>query len=537
MSASFRILIICLLLCGSTARADDAVDAAQQRIRITLATEPPNLNSLVSTDNVSGFVLLHVMEGLLRYNERNELAPGVAERWQLREHGATFWLRGDARWSDGKPVTAHDFVFAWRRALLPATASQYAQILFPVKNAERINRGELPATALGVRALDDRRLEVEFERPCPYFLGLTAFVTYLPIREDFYSARGERYAADATDLLYNGAFTLSRWTHGARLTLSRNPRYWDARAVRLQEIDAPYITADPTAVFNLFQEGSVALATLGSETLPDALERGFALKSFSTGSMYFLEFNLRPGRLTARHNLRKALQALFDPAELVDKVIGLPGVRAADAFFPKFLQGRERSLLEENPVIPPPRGLKRAREYLAALKAELGAQTLPPLVLLVNDSPRARKEAEYYQQLFAAGLGLDVRIDSQTFKQYLDKMDRGQFDITLAGWGPDFNDPITFGNLFASWNENNRGHYRSERYDDWVRLAQGSADAQLRLRAFAALQDLLIEDAPILTAYENAQTYVLHPQLRGVVRAIFGADPNFRYAYVAPPGR
>lgn len=535
MITALRMLVFGLLLCAKVC-ADNAVDFERQSIRIALSTEPPNLNSLVSTDQISGFVLLHVMEGLLQYDEHNELAPGVAERWQLRENGATFWLRRDARWSDGKPVTAHDFVFAWRRALLPATASQYAQILFPVKNAERINRGELPVDALGVRAVDDYRLEVEFERPCPYFLGLTAFVTYLPIREDFFSQRGERYAADHTDLLYNGAFVLSRWTHGARVTLSKNPMYWNARQVRLREIDAPYITGDPTAAFNLFQEGSVALATLGAETLSDAVERGYALKSFNTGSIYFLQFNMRPGRMTANRNLRKALQAMFAPTELVDKVIGLPGVVPTDSFFPRFLKGRAGPLRHEIPVRPPRRGLQLARDYLEQLEAELGVQHLPPLVLLVNDSARGRKEGEYYQQLFSAGLGLDVRIDSQTFKQYLDKLDRGQFDIALAGWGPDFDDPVTFGNLFASWNENNRGHYRSGLYDDWVRLAQGSTDPRLRVQAFAALQGLLIEDAPILAAYENAQTYVQHPQLRGVVRAIFGADPNFRFARVAPRG-
>jgi len=534
MTHALRIIVLSLFLCAG-AGADDAVDFARQSIRITLPTEPPNLNSLVSTDNVSGFVLLHVMEGLLQYSERNTLAPGVAERWQLRDDGATFWLRRNARWSDGKPVTAHDFVFAWRRAVLPATASQYAQILFPLKNAERINRGDLPVEALGARAVDDYRLEVEFERPCPYFLGLTAFVTYLPVREDFFNQRGERYAADAGDLLYNGAFVLSRWTHGARLTLNKNPNYWNARQVHLQEIDAPYITGDATATFNLFQEGSVALATLGTETLNDAMEQGLPLKAFSTGAIYFLEFNMRPGRMTTRTHLRKALQAVFAPTELVNKVIGLPAIVPTDSFFPRILKGRAAPLRDENPVRPPRRGLQLARDHLAALKAELGVERLPPLVLLTSDSARARKEAEYYQQLFAAGLGLDVRIDSQTFKQYLDKMDRGQFDIALAGWGPDFDDPITFGNLFSSWNENNRGHYRSARYDDWVRLAEDSADPQVRSQAFAALQNLLIEDAPILTAYENGQTYVQHPQLRGVVRAIFGADPNYRYARVVAP--
>jgi oligopeptide transport system substrate-binding protein len=536
--AAWRFLGFCLLFCaaiGSSAGDGGAVDFSRQSIRITLSTEPPNLNSLTTTDQISHFVLGHVMEGLLQYDARGALAAGVAQRWELRDDGATFWLRRDARWSDGKAVTARDFVFAWREALLPATASRYASVLFPVKNAERINRGELPAAALGVRALGDYQLEVRFERPCPYFLGLTAFVTYLPVREDFYRSRGERYGADNGDLLYNGAFVLSRWQHGARLTLTRNENYWDKAQIHLREIDIPYITSDPTATFNLFQEGSIALAQLGTETFADALAQGLPLKLFNTGTIYFLEFNLRPGRLTANRNLRKAIQAVFAPAELVNKVVGLPGLLPGASLFPRTVKGLHGALRDEYPAPLPPRGLRLAREYLQRARSEFGARKLPPLVILINDSSRGRREAEYYQQLLAVGLGLDVRIDSQTFKQYLDKMTRGEFDITIAGWGADFDDPITFGNLFASWNENNRGRYRSAEYDHWVKIAESSADQPTRMAAFAAMQRLLVEDAPILPTYENAQVYVQHPRLLGVVRSFFDADPNFRYARVVAP--
>jgi oligopeptide transport system substrate-binding protein len=256
------------------------------------------------------------------------------------------------------------------------------------------------------------------------------------------------------------------------------------------------------------------------------------LKLFSTGTVYFLEFNLRPGRIATNLNLRKAIQAVFAPTELVNKVVGLPGILPTISLFPRTVKGLREPWRDEYPPPPQRHSVQQARDYLAQAKAELGVQQLPALVLLTSDSPRARKEAEYYQQLLAAGLGLDVRIDSQTFKQYLDRMDRGQFDIALAGWGPDFDDPISFGNLFASWNENNRGRYRSEQYDNWVRLADNSPDPQERMRAFAAMQQHLIDEAPILPAYENAQIYVQHRQLRGVVRAIFGPDPNYRFARV-----
>ncbi|MET0379488.1 MAG: peptide ABC transporter substrate-binding protein [Spongiibacteraceae bacterium] len=512
--------------------ADDAVDVKQQRIAIALAGEPPNLNSLVTTDQISNFILAHVMEGLLQYDQHGQLGAGVAERWELRADGATFWLRRNARWSDGKPVTAQDFAFAWRSAVAPATASQYAPALFPIANAERINRGELPPAQLGVRAVNAYKLEVKFERPCPYFLGLTATSTFYPVREDFFKQRGERYAADADDLLYNGAFALTRWVHGAQLTLDRNRMYWNRAQVHLQGIDVPYITSDANALFNLYKNGNIALAQLEPETLQESITRGYPVKLFSVGTMFYWEFNLRAGRVAANKSFRRAIQALFDPELLVNKIVGLPGVRAADSLYPRNFKANEQAFIDVFPPPLPPRNLAQARQWLEQARTELGLLQFPPLILLCGDSQRAQKEAEYFQQLLSAGLGLQVRIDKQIFKQRLDKMTRGDFDIVAAAWGPDYDDLLTFGDLLASWNENNRGRYRSDEYDRWVSVAQREADPQKRLEAFAHMQRLLIEDVPLLMTYENAVAYVQHPQLQGVNRSIFGGDPNFRYARV-----
>lgn len=521
-----------LVLFAAPLAADEAVDFKQQRIAIALAAEPPNLNSLVTTDQISNFILSHVMEGLLQYDQHGQLAGGVAEHWELRPDGATFWLRRDALWSDGKPVTAQDFVFAWRKAVAPETASQYAPALFPVANAERINRGELPPVQLGVRAVNAYKLDVKFERPCPYFLGLTATSTFYPIREDFFKQRGERYAADAGDLLYNGAFTLTRWVHGAQLTLDRNRMYWNRAQVYLQGIDVPYITSDANALFSLYKNGNIALAQLEPETLQESITRGYSVKLFSAGTMYYWEFNMRAGRVAANKSFRRAIQALFDPELLVNKIVGLPGVRAADSLYPRNFKAQEQVFIDAFPPALPPRNLAQARQWLEQARTELGLVQFPPLILLCGDSQRAQKEAEYFQQLLSAGLGLQVRLDKQIFKQRLEKMTRGDFDIVAAAWGPDYDDLLTFGDLLASWNENNRGRYSSDEYDRWVAVAQGEADPHKRLEAFAQMQRLLIEDVPLLMTYENALAYVQHPQLQGVNRSIFGGDPNFRYARV-----
>ncbi|MEK9527361.1 MAG: peptide ABC transporter substrate-binding protein, partial [Gammaproteobacteria bacterium] len=243
-----------------------SVDAESQTITIALAQEPPQLNGMKATDQVSIRVLSHSMEGLTRYDRRGNLAPGVATRWEVDDKKATFWLREDAKWSNGDPVTAHDFVFAWRTVVTPSTASEYAFILYPVKHAEAINRGERPASDLGVRAVDDYTLEVELERPTAYFIKLTAFVSYFPVQQAFYESTKGAYGADADKLLYNGAFRISDWVHSASLTMLKNEQYWNRDSIALNKLDFAYITADTRARLNLFVDNEIAYTQLDGET-------------------------------------------------------------------------------------------------------------------------------------------------------------------------------------------------------------------------------------------------------------------------------
>ena len=510
----------------------DAVDFEARTITIALTQEPPQLNSMKATDQVSILILAHVMEGLLRYDQRGRIVPGVAESWDQTDDGATFRLRHNALWSDGKPVTAHDFVFAWRHALKPETASEYAFILYPVNNAEAINTGSMPATALGVSAVDDYTLKVVFERPTGYFMKLLAFTTYFPVREDFATAKGNRYGADAADLLYNGPFEMTNWVHSASLKMKKNNTYWDRDSIHLNAINADYITADTRARLNLFIDGKIVHTRLDGETYKDALAQRLKIRSFTTGSVYFNEYNHRPERVTANRNLRKAISLVHDPDEMVDKVLATPGNLPGHSLFPVWLDGVTGKFRDEYPA--PIAGVDhvRARELLALAAKELGLKSIPPLVLLVSDSPTSIKQAEYTQGLLKSRLGLDIKIDIQTFKQRLAKMTNGDFDIVGAGWGPDFDDVMTFGDLLASWNLNNRGRYANPDYDKWVRVAQNNTDPKTRMDAMGELQQILFDDAVVQPLYEQGVIYLQHKNVRGIVRRVVGADPDFTYARV-----
>lgn len=516
---------------GDAARA---VDPVAQSITLSLSTEPPQLDSTKSTDTTSFMILGHVMEGLLRYDARNRLGAGVAQDWDVRPDGATFWLRRDARWSDGQPVTAHDFAFAWKLAVDPANASQYSFIFYMIKNARAINEGRLGVDTLGVRAVDDHTLTVEFERPTAYFDKLMAFGTFMPVREDFYRKTQGRYGADADELLYNGPFKIARWVHGASIRLEKNEHYWNRDAIRLNVIDMAYITNDANASLNLFKDGKIALAGLDADTLQNALENRWKIRKFSDGSVFYLELNHRPGRLTANFHLRKALQLAFDPGELVYKVIKVPGNIPGESLFPVWLRGVNGLFRQEYPPPPHRMDVDRAREHLAAAKNVLGLEDIPPLVLLVGDSPVSRKQAEYVQDLYRRTLGLEIKIDAQIFKQRLAKMTSGEFDMVAAGWGPDYDDPLTFGDLFASWNKNNRGEYSNPALDRWVRVAEGTLDPKTRMEAFASIQRIIHDDAVIIPNYERVGVYVTHPQLEGLTRRVVGHDPDYTYAWVKP---
>ena len=425
-------------------------------------------------------------------------------------------------------------MFAWRNVVDPKTASQYAFILYPVENAEAINQGNKPLTDLGIEAIDDLTLKVTLERPTGYFLKLTAFVTTFPVQEKFYRATGSAYAADSKDILYNGAFRISDWVHSASLKMEKNPNYWNSEAISLEVIDAEYITADTRARLNLFIDDKIAYTQLDGETYKDALNNQFRIKKFVTGSVYFLEYNYRPERITHNKKLRQAIQAVFDADEFVNKVLQTPGNLPGASLFPSWIMGVNKPFRQEYPAVVTRPDLVKAKQLLREAKAELGLEAIPPLILLVSDSPTATKQAEYMQGMLKTKLDLDLKIDVQTFKQRLAKMTNGDFDIVGAGWGPDFDDIMTFGDLFASWNLNNRGRYNNPEYDRLVRKAMNSNDPEVRMAAMAGLQTIVHEDAIILPMYEQGVIYLQHPKIKGMRRTVVGSDPDFTYARIVP---
>ncbi len=236
---------------------------------------------------------------------------------------------------------------------------------------------------------------------------------------------------------------------------------------------------------------------------------------------------MRAGRLTADKRVRQAVQKVFNSEEYVNKVIGIPGYRPTTTLFPGWLQGAENKFVVEYPPAVIQQDYAGARQLMDAVRAERSTEAL---TLLTVASPTGAKVAEYLQGQIGRNLGIAVKVDQQTFKQYLDKARKGQFGLVLSSWYPDFDDIVTYADLLVSWNPNNRGGYVSKEYDRWFRVLQGSTIPTERMSAAAELQRLITEDVPVLPMAETGSAYIQHPQLRGVVRRVMGQDPDFTFA-------
>ncbi len=521
-----------LLLVSVNAHAD-SVDFENQRITVAMTQEPPNLNSMRTTDLVSYFLLGHINEGLLRYDRRGGLIPGVARSWVVTDERITFRLRDDAFWSDGTPVTAHDFVFAWQTVNDPEEAAPFAAIMYPIKNAEAIQQGEMPLNDLGVRAVGDFELEVELERPCGYCLSLMPHGTFFPINKTFYENKGTRFGSEAEHILENGPFKMTEWIHESHIVLRKNEHYWGRDNIFLNEIRIGYITADNRTRLNLFRDNQIAFARLGAETVSDAVSEGMRLRTFLSGGVAYVWFNMREGRATSNRNLRKAIQAGFNPDQFVNQVIAIPGYRPTTTMFPSWMRGMKTKFVKEFPPPEVSRGSDEVARYLSLAKRELSE--IPPLTILTVASPTGAKVAEYFQGYLRQTLGLEARVDQQSFKQYLSKSRNGDFDLVLSSWYPDFDDLVTYADLLGSYNANNRGRFVHAEYDELLKLLQSSTDSTERFRTAGRMQEIIVEEAPVLPTAETGSAYLQHPRLKGVIRRVIGQDPDYTHARVLPP--
>ena len=510
------IMVALLLLCLSTNAAATGVDLDANRITIALSGEPPTLDSTRIEDSASGFIIGLTNEGLVRLDPHGRLEGAVAESWELTADQATFRLRADARWSDGKPVTAEDFVFAFRRLVDPKTGASGSTVFANrIANGAEALAGKVAPTELGVAAPDPRTFVVRLARPTPYFVTLLAAPSYYPLRADFVAAKGQRYAADAGDLLSNGPFLLEAWVHGASLSLRRNPDYWDARRVALAGLDVGYMTTDSRALFNLFRSDEIAEVAIDETTLPEVGRAKLRLRRNATNCVALLTFNFRDGRATSDPRVRRAVRLAFDTEEYIERVIAVPGNKPLWSIFSTHTQAVAGRFIEAYPPTIQRPDIGAARALMADVRRERGE--LPRLVLLAAEGKEKRDE--YVQAQLAGKLGLDVLLDRQTFKQAIAKLIAGDFDIAQSRFcSGSLTDPVFFAEIFHSEGTFNDGRYVNLHYDALIDRARLERDPKVRMDLFGEMQQILIDDDVVLPTHEIGQVYLQDRRVRGLNR-------------------
>ncbi|MDA1879034.1 peptide ABC transporter substrate-binding protein [Bacillus cereus group sp. BY10-2LC] len=528
-------LVTSLLLtaCNNKENKSDK-EAKKQVLNVTVSEEIPSLDTAKTMDGTSAHVMQNLFEGLYILNDQDQPIPAVAKSFKRSEDGKkyTFDLRKDAKWSNGDNVTANDFIFAWKRAINHETASQYAYMLFYLKNAKEINKGTMPLDALGVKAINDYKLEVELEQPIPYFLQLLALPIYLPQHESFLKEQGKNYALEPSNLIYNGPFVLEKWKHEQEFQLKKNATYWDEKKVKLDGINFQ-IVKDTMTVVNLYEAGDLDRVPINSQFV-DKYKGSKELHMSSEPGIAMLRFNEQNNAL-ANKKVRQSISLALNKEELVAHFIN-NGAKPASGLVPAGHINEEtgKDFRKESGNLSL-YDLQNAKKIWNEAKKELGVEQVK-LEFLTFEQDNAKRMAEYIKGDLEKTLqGLTIQIKQQPFKQKLQLEQTGAYDISMANWGPDYKDPISYLELFTTGNLNNKMNYSNLHYDELIKKAKTDfvLEPEKRWGALLEAEQVLLEDAAVAPLYQIGSAYVQKDYVRGIEKHQFGGIYTYKNAYIA----
>jgi len=536
-------MIIALLLLSACGGKDEKVAESQEAVvNYFLNSGIKTLDISKATDVNASTVFTQVMEGLTRVSVgadgQDVVVPGIAESWEVSEDGLvwTFHLR-DAKWWDGQPVTAGDFEYSIKRTLDPSTASQYAFILAPIKNATNYNSGSADVTEVGVRAVDDKTLEFTLNSPCGYFLDLTYYKTLYPQRKDVIEKYGDRYGAAEETLIANGPFKIVEWIPNNKLTLVKNETYWDAGAVKIDKLNVQIIQ-DTNAQMNMLLNGQVDLAGVSKQEWIEKFNKtgNFdVVKGFAAGTNY--SFFNQTDDIFSNDKVRKAFSLAITREDMAD-VIFKGTFDSAYGWVPPKLQiaGREYRKLAGEPLKelkkenPDPKAL--LIEGLRELGISENPEDLEVTYLNTGTNDWSRNYFEYVQQMWKKGLGVEVKGEFVEWPVFQKRIDEQDFQMAGMAWTGDYNDPSTFLDIWSSEAGIYNIGYKNARYDELIKMAANTVDQEKRLEYFKEAEHILLyEDSAISpTLYRKRNTFI-SKRIDGLVIALFGGL-DFKNVYI-----
>lgn len=537
-------LVFLLSSCGSEEAVTteknektEGVLASEQVMHLIVEGELATTDSVLVAENITFASINQFIEGLYRLDENNEPVPALAESKTISEDGLTytFHLRDDATWSNGEPVTAHDFVFSWRKNVDPTSGAAYAYLFENIKNAADIMAKELPIEELGVSALDDTTLEVTLETPIAYFPALMSFVSFFPQNEAFVTEAGDQYGTSVETTLSNGPFVLTDWSSGVdeKWNYEKNPTYWDAENVQLTKITNQVIKEVATGV-NLFEKGTIDNALLSGEYAKQFQDDpSYTVEYFSRTN--YLEVNQTDNPYLKNESFRKALALAINREELTSVILNngsLPITGLVPDHFVKNPESDTEFAEEAGEFYT--YDLPESKKLLAEAKAELGVDTIE-LELLGDDDETSKRVMEYLQGEIQNNLtGVKINLLNVPFSARLSKAALGDFDLISSGWSGYVSDPIIMLDVLYSTSSYNNGGYSNSEVDQLIDDAKGihANDAPLRWNDMLAAHQIAVEEAAIIPLYQKGEAMLRNPKIKNISINSVGARYSYKDAYI-----
>lgn len=492
----------------------------QTSLNINIKTEPFSLHPGLANDSVSGGVIRQIYEGLTRVNSKGEPEEGMASKIETSKDGKTytFTIRDGAKWSNGDPVTAQDFEYAWKWALDPNNESQYAYQLYYIKGAEAANTGKGKLDDVGVKAVNDKTLKVELNNPTPYFTQLTSFYTYMPVNKKIAEKHKNWNTNAGENYVSNGPFKMTAWKHSGSITLEKNDQYWDKDSVKLKKINMVMIINNNTEL-KKFQAGELdwagmPLGQLPTESLP-TLKKDGSLHVEPIAGVYWYKFNTEAKPLN-NVNIRKALAYAIDRSSIVKNVTQGEQIPAMAAVPPsmKGFKDNTKGYFKDNDV-------KSAKEFLNKGLKELGvknASDLPAIKLSYNRDDAHAKIAQAVQEMWKKNLGVKVELDNSEWNVYIDKLHSQDYQIARMGWLADFNDAINFLEMFRDKEGgNNDTGWEDPEFKKLLNQSQLEMDPDKRIEELKKAEKIFIDAMPVVPVYFYTDPWVQDKNLKNVI--------------------
>lgn len=511
-----------------------ADESGEKILRTNNSSEPASLDPALARGTHESWTLQHAFTGLMDYDENGELHPAMAESYDVSEDGLsyTFHLRDGIKWSNGDPVTAGDFEFAWKRVVDPDLGSDYAyQISDYVVGAEEYLNGKGSKDDIGVKALDDKTLEVHLKKPSPYFVGLTAFYTLYPVNQAVVEANPD-WAKDPSNVEFvsNGAFKITGWEHNQKLTLRKNDQWYRADEVKLDGIDLDMIEEQNTQ-YTKYQGGEYDFITNPPTAVVDKLlkENDPELKIGGDVGTYYYQFNNKEKPFD-NAKVRNALSMAIDRKAIVENITK-GGQIPAEGMVPfGFLDENGKEFRERNGNLIK-EDVEAAKALLEEGLAEEGMkpEDLNGTVILYNTNEAHKNIAQAIQQMWKQAFGIDFQLENAEFKIVLERRLEGDYQIARAGWIGDYLDPNTMLDIMMTNNGNNDAFYSNPEYDKLLEEAGNSADNEFRFEKMAEAEKILMEDMGVAPIYFYTQPYLQKPYVTGVYKINLNY-PSFTFA-------